>query len=98
MKSVDFQDSFYKLPLNERLQQQRQQQPIVNQDINQQAHHQTVQSNIDTAQQMNESEQAAVEKDRRDREFRQRMEKKKKEKKEKRPRSNSSGRIVDLEG
>ena len=75
MEPIDFKDSVSKLPVNERLQQQRQQQPIINQGINIAHHNSEVEARIDTTQHSNAAENLKVEREKRDREFNKRKKK-----------------------
>lgn len=98
MKSIDMNDSFSKLPVHERLLQQRQQQPVVNQDLNVRAYKEETEQSREAPQENDAAEDGIVDREKRDREFQERN-KKKKEKKEKKSLSKKKPwSLLDLEG
>ena len=100
MRSIEFEDFFSKMPASERLQQQGQQQPVVDQDINIRKDKEVADLRMDSPQENDPAaKNTAIEREKRDREFRRRERKRKEKQQETNKREKDKGsQIIDVEG
>ncbi len=97
MRPVDFQDSASKMPGQERIAQQREQQPMINQHLNIRADQAAADGKLDRPQPQEGTHQPIVDRNKRDREFRKGRRRPQQEHKAPRSKGNGDSHIVDLE-
>jgi hypothetical protein len=97
MRPVEFQDSFFKLPVNERIQQQQQQQPSTNQELHQKIMAQQSNAKMESPQPREETQNVITERQKRDREFRNKK-KQQRDNKKKLPSGDGLSSLLDIKG
>lgn len=97
MRPVDFHDSVSKIPGQERIAQQREQQPITSQHLNIRADQVVAEAKIDSPQPQQGAQQPVVDRHKRDREFRKGRRRRHPEDEKRRPSGDTGSHIVDLE-